>query len=275
MTEQQQNDNHLDLDAMIMRIQKLLALADPNANDSQAQITAAMAKVTELLQKYDMTLEQVQAYERQEADSGITEDKFAGHMAKDVLRKHILVKDKWTDWFVDLATAVAAVTNCKPLTSQTSATFIGFKRDVELATYLFSSLFNRLVEAAVAATLHYTQDYSRKYHANAMLLHGEQHPWNWRRSWLEGAVHALYCRLYDSIREQRKQQTVAKSQALVVLDTAIETYVKQSYPKLDTLKNNDLVSSNGAMDAWELGHMAGNAMPIQPGLNSPNTLALK
>lgn len=251
---------------LLERIQKLLALADPEKNDSQAQIEAALEKVGELLAKHSLTMEQVQSHQK---PAEIKHERvFERYRNTD----GTLLGDKWNKWFVDLAEAVAFANYCQALHAPSMANFIGREQDVKIAAFMFDNLFHRLVALSRQEMKRYTEEYKAEHGESAYRQWGSRHPKIWRRTWLEGAVSGLYSKLTKDRREKQWEAFRQKNQAYALIvqhDKAIQVYLDEIFPHLKDkpgLTDERIAEAQGSADAWLKGNDKGKDLGIQQGV---------
>lgn len=122
------------IEAVIQRVSKLLALADTDKNNSEAEAIAASMKAQELLAKYNLDIETV-----------------TGKPRKEEIEQCIADVGTGKKWKYNLATVVAKSYCCRTFTvGAEQVVFYGFKSDVVIARRVFCYLFevgNRLANA--------------------------------------------------------------------------------------------------------------------------------
>jgi hypothetical protein len=246
---------------LLSRIQKLLALADPERNDSQAQIEAALNKVSELLQQHSITMQDVEGYE---PEKELVYERVPLWKIDD---EGTLIRRKHNQWLVDLSEGIGYANYCETLFSPRGATFIGRKQDVQIASFMLENLFQRLITLSKQEMYHYMQDFKEQYGQSAWHTWGDRHPKVWRRSWLEGATIALRRRLkkprWDTELEA-KTENDKKSTAIVSMhQNALKAFVEKQFPGINELEETVEVCSHG----WLEGHKAGKEIDIQQGID--------
>ncbi len=261
-------------DKVLARIKKLLALADPDANDSQAQIEAALAKVAELLHKHGLAMSDVEAYR---AESEIVIRYGSYHRKAD--HQGTLVGGKHSEWFLSLGEAVAYANYCRGLYSTQSVSFVGRPQDVEMAAYMFDQLFDRLVALSGVAMEGHKNALRLKGFANPYHAWGHEHPRLWRRRWLEGCALGLSLVLCKPRRDHewkqfRSRNKSANSKALVSLhEDALSAHIERARPNLETIGDDDTEELYGAQSFTE-GYEAGSDISVRDGLNTPESRLL-
>ncbi len=190
-------------EAIIGKIQKLLALAGNNDNEHQA--AAAAAKAQALMQEFDLS----------QADISVKVDKRTAGVGKGestTLRQ----AGKPGGWKVALFRAVGETSDCWVRYSEGSKWYdatgylIGRTRDVEMAHYVFEFLARELThlqdvygKSQWAALKEYakrehmsTHDAERDFSAMG------EHPLRMKDSWIKGAVEQVASNLYLAKRER-------------------------------------------------------------------------
>ena len=210
---------------IVDKIQKLLALGtSPNEHEA----AAAIAKAQSLMEQYDLEMADLQ---KPVADTAI--EQTDGEV--------FAVRGKPEEWRNEIANAVARTsglmvvntsvqhtrktTTGKIITSWESGySFIGYKRDLELAKYSVAFLLSevqRLCDAYVGERWQEIWDFAdrRGYtHQEAEAewkWTGKKHPLTARKSWLEGAGRGVATMLRESKQGRLDQNT--NLNALVVL----------------------------------------------------------
>jgi Protein of unknown function (DUF2786) len=234
-------DQHRDLaalDKLKTRIQALRVKTIDNGC-TQAEALAAAAKVAELLDRYDLSLTDVEIRaapcERREYETG---------------RKKRIPLDGCIG-------AVAHFCDCRVWREKNQAgenryVFFGFRSDIEVAHYL-----SDLIDTAVRSELgryKTTSDYRR-------LRHQERHLAN--ASFALGMVASIADKL-TAIKAGRDQASYGSGRALVVLKTAA---VDAEFGKLDlNLRTRRGASRMVSAMAYEAGGTAGAAFAVRPGI---------
>lgn len=260
---------------LIEKLQKLLALADSEKNDSRAEVEAAMRKVNQLLAENNLTIEQVTAAQTAE-EQAISQQLF---YAKRSERKDVLLKDKYCDWFLDLGRHIGYATYCDRLLTPTSVTFIGRAADAQVASFLLSNLFHRLVSLSRTAMHQYMADFKAAaiaqgktgYATNALLGHGHDNAKIWRLNWLEGAVQSIGETLRKARQAIEHQPGLKESsRALAIIQTneaAIADYIQVHYPKAKDVASSKIAYGRYNEAGYEQGRADGKNIEIQSGLN--------
>lgn len=253
---------------LLERIQKLMALADPERNDSQSQVEAASAKVAELLARHGLTVEDVAGFVVK-SERTISSER---HFFRRKEHKGTLLLKVFDEWLVDLAEAIAFACYCKALHTYSGATFIGKGEDPKIAVFIFSSLGYRLLVLSKEAQNEYSAAYKAKHGVSPwQYAWGRAHPRPWRRAWLEGAVSQLTRRLREARWEKEFSKRASKeTRALVVQHQKdIEAYFEDQFPKVaakEGIGEDDIHGSQGSRGAWSAGYDKARDIPLQSGL---------
>lgn len=255
-------------DKILGTIKKLLALADPEVNDSQAQIEAALEKVSALLHKHGLAMSDVETYE---AESEIVMQH--GYFGDKDHHQGTLVKEKHSKWFLSMGEAVAYANYCRGLYSPNGISFVGRPQDVEMASYMFDQLFDRLVAlSGVAMEGHKgalrEEGFKNPYHA-----WGHKHPRIWRRRWLEGCAIGLSSALCKPRRDHEWAQFRARGDRAVMVmhNDALDACIARGMP--GTIGDDDIEKLYGAESFME-GHDAGEKISVRDGLGAARSQAL-
>jgi hypothetical protein len=251
---------------LLERIQKLLALADPTKNDSQAQVEAALEKVTKLLAENDLTMEEVKHHQPKE---DIIEQ-FVGIFKHD----GTLIGKNHNKWLFDLIDHIAYANYCKPLFSPKGGVFVGKEKDVKIASFMLDNIAYRLIAISREEMNQYMKEYRERTGLHPWRdSYGSRHPRIWRREWLEGAVSALGRKL----REDRKSKELAaylaqqegNDQKFALITThnqTLDSFVKETRPNIKTVNHDKMIEANGIPEAYNKGHKTGESLAIQQGL---------
>jgi uncharacterized protein DUF2786 len=230
------------LDKLKSRIQALRAKTIANGCTEDEALSAA-AKVAELLDRYDLSLSDVELRASQ-----------CERKIYETHRKKRIPLD-------DCIGAIAHFCDCrvwreKNAAGESSYVFFGLSTDVEVAHYLAE-----LIDSAVRAELgrfKTSADYSR-------FRHQERHLAN--ASFALGMVASIANKLV-AIKASRDQANERTGRGLVVLKTSV---VDAEFDKLDLkLRTQRSTGRMVSMAAYEAGGAAGAALAISPGLvNAP------
>jgi Protein of unknown function (DUF2786) len=226
------------LDKLKTRIQALRAKTIDNGCTEDEALSAA-AKVAELLDRYDLSLTDV---EMREAP--------CERRAYETHRKKRIPLD-------DCIGAVANFCDCrvwreKNQAGETRYVFFGLRSDVEVANYL-----TELIDTAVRSELgryKTSADYRRFRHQQRHLANA---------SFALGMVASIADKL-TAMKAARDQVNAGSGRSLVVLKAAI---VDTEFGKLDLkLRTRRGTSRTVSMTAYEAGGAAGASLAINPGI---------
>ncbi len=232
--------NLAELDRLRARIQALRAKTVNNGCTEDEALSAA-AKVAELLDRYDLSLTDVEL-----RAAPCERRAFETH------RKKRIPLD-------DCIGAIANFCDCKVwreknVAGESSYIFFGLRSDVEVAHYL-----TELIDSAVRAELgrfKTSADYRQ-------FRHQERHLAN--ASFALGMVASIADKL-TAMKASRDQVNHSTGRGLVVLKTSV---VDAEFDKLDLkLRTQHGKSRMVSMTAYEAGGVAGASLAIMPGINS-------
>ena len=190
---------------LIEKIQKLLALAQ-SSNEHEARLAAE--KANELLIRYNLSMSQV-AF----TDDDFTENEFRSY-------RRAGMEDKYIRWiisghfFVDLISSRKYIRNASGrLEKHTTLMMLGEKNNCDIASYSYNFLklkFNDL-------WAEYKKDHDASIRSKQSYFHG------------------LYTGLDEQLSKQKEKivkETESNSNALVVVNAALQDFVKEKYPRL-------------------------------------------
>jgi hypothetical protein len=230
--------NPADLDKLKARIQALRAKTIANGCTEDEALSAA-AKVAELLDRYELSLSDVEL-----RASLCAQPVFETHRKKRIPLE-------------DCIGAIAQFCDCrvwreKNAAGESSFVFFGLPADVEVAHYLAE-----LIDGAVRAELgrfKTSADYCR-------FRHQERHLAN--ASFALGMVTSIADRLV-AMKTERDQVNASTRRGLVVLKTSV---VDAEFDKLDLkIRTQRSASRMVSVTAYEAGGAAGASLAINPGL---------
>jgi hypothetical protein len=190
---------------LIEKIQKLLSLAQ-SSNEHEARLAAE--KANELLIRHNINMSQL-AF----TDDDFTENEFRSY-------RRAGMEDKYVRWiisgyfFVDLITSRKFIKNAKGrVEKHIVLSMLGEKNNCSIASYTYNFLklkFNDL-------WAEYKKDYDASIRSKQSYFHG------------------LYTGLDEQLSKQKEKimkETENNSNALVVVDAALQDFVKEKYPNL-------------------------------------------
>jgi hypothetical protein len=235
-----QQPNLAELDRLRARIQALRAKTVDNGCTEDEALSAA-AKVAELLDRYDLSLTDV------ELRAAPCEQR-----AYETNRKKRIPLD-------DCIGAIAHFCDCRVWREKNSAgescyVFFGLRSDVEVAHYL-----TELIDGAVRAELGRFKT-SAGY---SQFRHQERHLAN--ASFALGMVASIASKL-TAMKVSRDQVNNSTGRGLVVLKTAV---VDAEFDKLDMkLRTRRSSGRMVSMTAYEAGGVAGASLALMPGIDA-------
>jgi len=245
---------------LLERLQKLLSLADPEANDSQAQIEAALSKIDELLGRYGLTMAQVKSYEADDViGKGLTYIKYKEDDGT-------LISGKFNEWLIILVHGIAYGNHCRCLFTPSGGAFYGRKQDVEVCKFLFDSLTYRLILLSREERDRYCQEYKEDHGRTAWKAWGSSHPRPWRRAWLEGAAQGI-AKQFRETRIAREPPEDESTKAVVVAhDKAIQTWMDENLGPIKNITSSQFAEAQGYR-ARARGREVGESLQIRSGIN--------
>ncbi len=255
---------------IIETIAKLSAMTNPNANAFQGEINNAAAKIQELMDKYSITQDELDAKNmetsKQEMNRGF-ESKGAEYVIKGV-----------KNWHWRLADVIGRITHTKNYarTSGTRCTMV-FYGDPNNST-IASSLYTEWVQIIEAMSISATDDYwkvvMKKYNYAGWLKEKkangysdkfmdtvpfEERTTHYKSSWLEGCIQSITKAVQNAEDERSKEV----STALVVYDAKLNSEYAIMTKRFTTMK---VSRPRGHSDAgYAAGREAGSKIKI--GLN--------
>jgi len=235
-----QQPNLAELDRLKARIQALRAKTVDNGCTEDEALSAA-AKVAELLDRYDLSLTDV------ELRAAPCERR-----AYETHRKKRIPLD-------DCIGAIANFCDCrvwreKNAAGESSYVFFGLRSDIEVAHYL-----TELIDGAVRAELGRFKTST----AYGQFRHQERHLAN--ASFALGMVASIADKL-TKMKASRDQVNQSTGRGLVVLKTSV---VDAEFDKLDLkLRTQRSAGRMVSMTAYEAGGVAGAALAMMPGINN-------
>lgn len=227
---------------------------------THAEAQAASAKMLELLQKYNLSMSEAQSFAEQEQDDLDRDTVILGS------RDHEYAA-RGQAWKRNLAYRVGAACFCVVLTSRATATFIGYKKDIEIAKYIYQYLITTLEEAVKSETKEFTDAMVKKYNLpNKSFLTGSSHPNTYRNSWLDGAVNAIS----KTLREQTETFTESSKNAnalVISRQDEAQAHAEKLYPTVFKKKSGwDGGNASTNWDAYSAGKHKGAAIQIHKGV---------
>lgn len=277
------HDPNID-DRLLSRIQKLLALADPQHNDSQAQIDAALVKVSQLLEKHSITMQDVEEYK-----AGSNELVYSTAPVRKVDLDGVISHDKFDAWVINLGSAIANACYCKAIFGPGILIFVGLKRDVDIACFMMMNLVQRLLNLSDQEARVYRDELRevRKRTDDIMIQYKRRKPDYigdtprrlmdpilWRQNWLEGASMSLGLRISEARRRERRDMqraAASNTRAIVTLhEDKINDFLKQEMPWVgsDPIPEDMYEAALNNAGAYHQGLVAGQKIQIQRGVGT-------
>ena len=228
------------------KVKKLLALAS-SANEHESKLAAE--KVKDLLERYNMTLTDVEILSAEMTNHGFQIPRFSvGH-------KNQFVKklDPWHEAllsFVKKFYFVDTIIVTDP--DMVKIHILGAKQDVEVATYIFSFLHNRIYFLADEAIAPY----------RIRMNSGQQR--KWRTDFAMGVISSLQSRYY----QKQQSESVAKSSSgtdlVSVKGAAVKEFSNKQFPRITYKKGSE---RNMDYDAYIKGTEAAKDIHIRHGVH--------
>lgn len=246
---------------IIDRIKRIRALTE-SSNENEAAVAAA--KLTEMLQQYDLTLQDVEVPTTDPVTDAVWSDMDSRQLSS---------------WRTRLSSIVANVTFCEALYGsrwfegekkrnrrvRKVVYFVGHGADAEVAKYLYETLAAKVDALATKRTSEYIADYITETGGDdPWRVGGDAHPMVFRNSWMSGALSAVAHVLYKQYGTFAQSSNNAKA-LIKVKDDAIAVFMEEKYPKL---KNIHSTSSGGTnWDAYKQGQQDGSNIRASRALN--------
>lgn len=221
MTTQQFPD-----DGVIDKIRKLLDLGNSAGEGTSEhrvnEAAAALAKASELLQRYNLDLSVIEAAREQEAQHPLGDVTHANvSVPKVKVRGRQYHADTRSEWVSGLAYLIGKANFCMTLVGNRgeSLTFIGRARNVEAAEYMFLSVTAQLEMFATHATRKYRLALLEEYGTLEKAFRRRCAPEvKFRRSWLIGAVVTISEALREIIRKFELEQNGMTGRELMIFN---------------------------------------------------------
>jgi hypothetical protein len=197
-----------ELDKVIRRIQKMLALAANNPNPHEAASAAAMAE--KLMRKFQLDNADVMARDFRDADNFGTED-VSGAMKRNVGHK----PKKLPRWVGFLAVPVAKLYDCgarcvRLPSGEVVIRFFGYKSDVACAAWCMDALLNTLITSV------------RAY--QKILTRSKTESEDFRRGFSQALIISLHAAIADKERDLATHGNKSTALVAVKLNAVEEKY---------------------------------------------------
>ncbi len=240
---------------IISAVTKLMRLADdPRTNENEA--AAAAVKAAEMLEKYNLDMAIFHPEEQEDIVLKSIEQKLSNGLPNRNLIK----------WKQEFAIGLGRFFSCEVLVGGKTTIYIGFKRDVEIASYIYETITRKIDQLATAKTKEYSAQFE-----NVKTLRGNVARNVWRRSWAEGAAQGVLKTLRDK-DEERKAKYDRQSSALILqrYEQARE-WSKQRFPNAyreRRLRKHDKYDYNNLnYGAWSEGYAEGKKIEVDLALS--------
>lgn len=202
-----------DIDIILARIAKLQALAgNPGATSAEAELAAS--KIQELLNKYNLTMEQVKPIKQ--------------HNSRDVVFDAFNRKgSRIFPWEIDLLCAVVYAASCNFVYTSYVITFIGLPNDVKMAREMYVNFRAVAQHLATKATKDYSEGLSVW---DTRQMRGSGSLRTFRLNWLLGFAKGLHVAF--------KRTKLAEAQAeqlnaiVLIKEGLIQAATDEKYPNL-------------------------------------------
>jgi hypothetical protein len=246
MTAASPDRKKLNLDRVLDRIQKLLALAE-NTGATPAEAAVAAEKASNLLFRYNLTIAQVTARSNRPAQGNELADSPA--IGTGVWRR-------------DLMWAISRPNFCRGVYNSGRRRFklLGEKSNIEVVQYLYSYLERELERLAREAWRQLPEPERRAQSANTF-----------RADFFEAAVHEIKFRLLRQF--QTNQKADGASTALVVTkDRVLDETLAKTFPRLGTdyRAYRGSFSQSGRVAGREAGLSVGIHRGVRDGAPAPS-----
>lgn len=260
---------------LIERIQKLMGVtAERGATPHEAEIAAS--KIGELLLKYKLDLAEVKGV-KPDTEMGYDVPHDVDAKGNKIYRSKLYMPE----WMNHLAVSIGHLNFCEVVGNEISI-YLGLKKDVELAVYMFESLLHQIRLRAIAANREWVkQKYGGAQPRDEM--YGGNHPRAWRESWTQGACSALASKFFAEVRRRNEHTANAQTSALVVDKQAkARSYAETRYPvwygiqepSAKAIKKSESTrrepSRAFSNEAFTRGHKAGESMSVNQGIGGSN-----
>ena len=225
------------LESIIQKIKKLLAMSK-STSENEAAIAAK--KVSEILDKYNLSMSAIEAEEEVIYEESI----------------NIGLK-KMQYWFVKLSEEIGEYTYCRRLWIMKSGPlYVGMKADVITASELFKYLYRTI---NILATEYLSKQVTKTKGAKI----------SERFQYCAGAAKAIS----DNMRLKPNLNSTIKGNELVVIkNKKINEYVDTEYPKTQSTK---LSSPDKSYQAYKTGYNDGSKIPLVVRKKLDETMASK
>lgn len=211
-----------DIDSILIRIAKLQALAlDKGATSAEADLAAS--KIQELLNKYNLTMEQVKPIK----------DHTQRDVEFDTLQREGV---RIFSWELSLLRAVTYATHCDSVYTSYAITFIGMANDVKACHAMYVNFRAVAQHLATQATKTYSDNVwdTRELRGSASLR-------TYRLNWLEGFANGLHA----AFKKARYDATQINA-IVLIKERLIKTAITDRYPKLGKTRQSNGQTNDSA-----------------------------
>jgi len=227
-------------DTILQRIRKVQGyLKSDNPNEA----AVAAAKLTELLIKYNIDLEDVPAEQRKT-------DPFV-NVASDTETNRL------PDWRITLGISISKANLCKVIISGSHLQWLGRKSNVEVAQYIYETCARDLQN--ICDGLWYAIRDLLKDDDTFSIMHGKA----WKAEFLKGAATGVRMKLEDETRVMRAENENVNA-LMVTNDRELSGYVHNQYPRLG---HHQGVAARGG-NAYGVGVQTGRNVSFRTGVGA-------
>jgi hypothetical protein len=229
---------------LVSKIEKLLALADPERGATESEAAAASAKIQEILAKYNLELSQLPGKEK-EAEIIAYVGGYEEWLGKnDGLWVKVLLNE-----LINLnGGCMVNHSRQGQLKHLDKFTLIGKKHTIEISLFMLDSVVNRVKILEKKAWNSYTGSTKRG---------------QFRRSFFEGAASMVIAKIQGQMYQMR--ETTPEYGVMILSDR------EKSLAQLNELfpeTKNSRVGGSGSKDAQKMGMRAGSQIDLQRGVGS-------
>lgn len=195
----------VDREKLIELVRKLFVLGDKDRNSCEAEAQTAFAKAQSILRKYNIDMAEVVIKDGEKVVDIQVNDEIVFDIKRNSLGR----------WMKDLMSIVGKATNCKPFFNRK----FEYPRTVYFQVGYVGTEVDRSIAKELYCYLYYTNiKLSRRFFPGSC---SDQH---W---FLEGFCSKLWERIREELEEDKKEQVIHKTYALMVInkDAMIEQHM--------------------------------------------------
>ncbi len=224
---------------VVKKIQALLNLSQPHSNSTEAESTAALSKVYELLEKHHLKIEEIQELPQEEVQENIVEL----HSSQISSKTHCIVSILNDFFHIQCIYHTRYEDHVTKTVRRKSVRLIGRETDVEVALYVFHFL-SREFESLWKSYRQQTQAPQREK---------------------KGFLYGIYLGLKEKLDTQknRYQQDRSSSHEMIPIDRGVQEYIEKEYPHLRRKTWNSQCDTSSLAE----GKHAGKSIKINPGIH--------